>query len=310
MKHHFWCTVSARHDVTRRDFSRFPLQLSNAVGSSSQGVLTSFVCDTNTRQLEDVDAMVSHHCTNTALINGLDCTFDFTASILTYKTQNHDTVTCLFHWAANCRLFTMWKFQSVVSLSKNRGVNSKYIFYIGTGAGSNVNTAAGDWAEMGELGEVHDEGNERIHKRVLNKSTKCVSAQRKGEDGLWTDFTPPETCARPHAHTPTYTHTRAGINLGSPLLEYHTGSRPIRAFGRGSKGDIQRQERSASHAVSSTRHLPPVRLSQQSAHISSSGGSSRPQLLVFRGRRQAGCAMGQACGHALLCRSHPPSSEM
>lgn len=173
MKHHFWCTVSARHDVTRRDFSRFPLQLSATLTQSDlhfQGVLTSSVCDTNTRQLEDVDAMVSHHSTNTALINGLDCTFDFTASILTYKTQNHDAVTCLFHWAANCRLFTMWKFQSVLSLSKNRGVNNKYIFYIGTGAGCSVNTAAGDWAEMGELGEVHDEGNERIHK--INKIIK------------------------------------------------------------------------------------------------------------------------------------------
>lgn len=81
---------------TRRDYTWFPsfsftIECDlDAVGSSSQGVLTSFVCDTNTRQLEDVDAMISHHCTNTALINGLDCTFDFTASILTCKTQNHE----------------------------------------------------------------------------------------------------------------------------------------------------------------------------------------------------------------------------
>lgn len=48
----------------------------------------------------------------------------------------------------------------------------------------------------------------------------------------------------------------------------------------------------------------PKRLAHGLIPASSCSCSGKPE------RREAGCAMGQACGHALLCRSQPPSSEM
>lgn len=141
-------------------------------------------------------------------------------------------------------------------------------------------------------------------------STKCIGAQRKGRMGCGFYPPPPLHRALPHART----HTQTAIILGSPLLEQHTGSdqsvRSVAARQETYRDGKGAKTRRASHADPSTRDLPPVRLSQQSAHISSSGGYSRPQLSAFSGRCQARCAMGQACRHALLCRSHTPSSEM
>lgn len=83
-----------------------------------------------------------------------------------------------------------------------------------------------------------------------------------------------------HTHTLTRTHKRQPSFYYSSIV-YHPSSPP--------------GTRTAPSLLSSAPHP---------------SGPPDCSCLGVPGRREAGCAMGQACGHALLCRSQPPSSEM
>lgn len=80
-----------------------------------------------------------------------------------------------------------------------------------------------------------------INKYTKGTEEKYICAQRKVEEGLWTDV--------------RGTHTHAAITLGSPLHGI-TGSRPIPAFGRGSRHTETGKERK--HEAPHTRSHPPA----------------------------------------------------
>lgn len=82
---------------------------------------------------------------------------------------------------------------------------------------------------MGELAEVHDEGCELIHKRLLNKST-----EERGRMGL---ILPPPSRARARSHARAKRGYKSWLTIAG--VSYQLPTNPS-----GSTGDIQRQERS------------------------------------------------------------------
>lgn len=89
-----------------------------------------------------------------------------------------------------------------------------------------------------------------------------------------------------------------------------TGSRPIPARCQSTRGE--QTERSAHPVIHlcSLTSSPADRATLRLLSPSARAHTLTAAVWLKTGRRAAGCAMGQACGHALLCRSQPPSSEM
>lgn len=94
-----------------------------------------------------------------------------------------------------------------------------------------------------------------------------------------------------HSWSITYRHPTNPCALSELERRQHTGER-------------QTEENTHTHSLSNTRTQPRPSITRRPLP-----GVRSSRLQPF-GLTEAGCAMGQACGHALLCRSQPPSSEM
>lgn len=80
-------------------------------------------------------------------------------------------------------------------------------------------------------------------------------------------------------------------------------------------GERERESRRSTHPIHSPVYpsIHPSEPQQKGDHISlptPPHPSTSSPLTAAVWLNPAGCAMGQACGHALLCRSQPPSSDM